>query len=162
MQEVNVKFSGSIMVGASPEAVFSVLSDVPDSVSHFPGLESLAAEAGGYRWILLATGPKKYAVQMDYACRYESNPDSLEVWWTAIEGIGNSHVNGGWTIAREGEKTRVSIRNDLVITLKLPVLLRKPAQTIVAKKNRQLLEGYLVNLSATFNGGDGRQRPRPM
>ena len=158
MHEVRALFEKSIVVVASPETVFEILSDIPDSVAHFPGLEELTPAGDGYRWVLEKHGPSKYAVKMEYAVRYETDADALTVTWSPIEGIGNSRVEGQWTIRRRGDRTVASIRNDLSIFLKIPRIVRRLASPIVSKRNHALLEGYLTNLETTFNGGDGRLR----
>ena len=158
MHEVRVQFEKTIEVTASPEEVFAVLSDIPNSVAHFPGLEELTPSGDGYRWLLEKHGPRKYAVKMEYAVRYSADADALTVRWTPIEGIGNSRVEGRWTIRRRGGSTVASISNDLSISLKLPRLVRRLAGPVVSKRNRALLDGYLTNLETTFNGGNGRLR----
>ena len=158
MHEVRVQFEKSIDVSASPETVFELLADVPDSVAHFPGVEDLTPQDDGYRWVLEKHGPTKYAVKMEYACRYETDTTTFAVAWSPVEGIGNARVQGRWKIEKRGTRTRLTISNDLSIFLKLPRMVRRLASPIVTKRNHALLEGYLRNLSTTFNGGNGRLR----
>lgn len=158
MHEVKVQFKRSIQVAAPPEEVFSVLSDIPDSVAHFPALEKLAPEGDAWRWILEAHGPARYAVKMEYLVRYHSDPDALSVRWLPVGETGNARVQGTWTILGAGTGSRVTLQNDLVIFLDIPRIVRRLAGPVVTKRNRSLLDEYLTNLETTFNGGDGRLR----
>jgi len=158
MTELKTVFEYQMSVKASADEVYGVLADVPDSVSHFGGLEALEPCQDGYKWTLEKAGVGKLSLQLIYACRYMSDAPSRSVNWEPIPGIGTARVCGHWTIEPQGEGTRLSIHNELVLDVPVPRLLRKPAQKVLEKENGRMLKTYLQNLRTTFDGGNGRVR----
>lgn len=158
MFEIEAPFRQMIRVRATPQEVFAVVADVPDSVAHFADVESLVEEDGGYRWTLKRAGVGKLSLQMSYGCRYTSDPDVPAVRWEPMEGIGTARVSGRWQIEPDGSGTRLTLHNHLALRIDAPKLIRRPAAAVLDKENARMLRAYLANLTATFNGGDGRAR----
>lgn len=159
MIEVHAPFKRSMTVPASPDEVFALLSDVPDSVSHFPDVESLVFENGGYTWKLTKAGLPGFQMQIVYACRYDSDAEALTVKWMPISGAdNNSRISGHWTIEPSGDGTRVAIDNELIVSVPLPKVARKVAEPFTVRENDRRMTEYLDNLATTFGGGDGRVR----
>lgn len=158
--EVQNKLLRRLQVPAAPQAVFDVLVDVPDSVSHFPDVESLLREGPGnaWTWKLKKLGVGKVSLQTVYACRYENDPGTLSIWWSPLEGIGNARASGRWTIQAAGEGTEITLDNEFEMAFKLPKLMKKVAQGAVVRENTRLIDVYLGNLRKTFSGSDGRLR----
>lgn len=159
MAKIKVRVERSREVAASPGDVFLLLADVPDSVAHFPSVESLTPEAGGYRWTMEATSVAGIRVQTVYACRYHADPDALRVRWEPIPGIGNAQVHGAWDIQACRQGSRVSLATEFEIEVDLPFFLRGPAKPFVKGELERLLDTYMDNLARTFGGGDGRVHP---
>ena len=136
----------------------AVISDVPDSVAHFPGLADFSLAGEVYTWKLEKAGMKKVSVQAVYAVRYSPDPEAHQISWAPVEGIGNTRVSGKWVLEGVGGGTRLTLHNDFAIKLDLPRVLRRFAEPLVIGKNTSTIEGYLENLKTTFNGGDGRLR----
>ena len=158
MTELLTVFEYQMTVKASPDQVYTVLADVPDSVSHFGGLEALAPCQDGYKWTLEKAGVGKLSLQLIYGCRYAIEAPSRSVRWEPIPGVGTARVSGHWTIEPQGAGTRLSIHNELVLDIPIPRLLRRPAQKVLEKENGRVLATYLQNLRTTFDGGNGRVR----
>ncbi len=156
MLELTSHFERAIDVRATPAQVYEVVANVPDSVAHFPDLESLVPEDGAYRWTLKKAGVGRMSMQLVYACRYRTDEGALSVSWTAVSGVGNAAVSGHWTIEPRGEGTRLTLNNDLVLRANAPRLLRKAAEPIFVRENQRLMGIYMDNLKRTFDGGDGR------
>ena len=146
----------SVTVAAAPDAVHSLLRDVPDSTAHFPSLLSLVPEHGGYTWTLAPVRVKGISVQLIYGCRYTSAGHTVS--WAPISDVGNCAVSGKWTITPSGTGSLVQLENHVVLELKLPRLLRPLAQPTLERNNTALIEGYLANLAKTLDGADGRLR----
>ena len=78
-------------VKASAKEVFSVLSDVPVSASHYPHVQQLVDLGGGaYRWEMENIGIGAIHLQTIYASKYVSNKAKGTVVWTPVEGEGNA------------------------------------------------------------------------
>ena len=158
MFEIEAPFRQTIRVKASPQEVFAVVADVPDSVAHFADVESLVEEDGGYRWTLKRAGVGRLSLQLIYGCRYTSDPGVPTVEWVPMDGVGTARVSGHWQIEPDGSGTRLTLHNDLVLRIDAPKLVRRPAAAVLEKENARMLRTYLANLAATFDGGDGRAR----
>jgi hypothetical protein len=156
MFEIEAPFSQTIRVTASPQEVFTVVADVPDSVAHFADVEALVPEAGGYRWTLKRAGVGKLSLQMVYGCRYTSDPEVPIVRWQPMDGVGTARVSGHWQIEPDGTGTRLTLHNNLALRIDAPRLIRRPAAAVLDKENARMLRTYLANLKTTFDGGDGR------
>ncbi len=138
MFDIEAPFRQVIRVAASPQEVFAVVADVPDSAAHFPGVESLDAEEGGYRWILKRAGVGKLSLQLVYGCRYTSDPGVPVVRWEPISGIGSARVSGHWQIDPDGGGTRLTLHNHLSLRIDAPRLIRRPAAAVLEKENTRM------------------------
>ena len=156
MIELTSRFRGSVEVSADPDEVYAVISNVPDSVAHFPVLEALTEENGGFTWVLKKLGAGKLSARCKWASRYEVDPEARTVTWTPIPGVGNSTVSGGWTVQETPRGSRLTMRNDLVFRVNAPRIFRRAAEPVFARENDKVLNTYLANLKKTFDGGDGR------
>lgn len=153
---LEARIARSMIVSAPPAAVLSVLKDVPDSTAHFPTLLSLVAEQGGFTWSLASVRVKGVSVKLTYGCRYTRSGNAIT--WQPVEGVGNSAVSGLWRVTPSGSGSQIELENHLVFDLSLPRLLRPLAAPALEKNHVTLIEGYMANLSKTFNGQDGRLR----
>jgi len=156
--ELSNALTRAIEVAAGPDACYALVADVPDSAAHFPQLEELVPEGGGYTWRLEKVGAGKLSLQAIYGSRYDMDPEARRVAWSPIEGVGNARVSGAWTITPQGDGARLDFTNSFTLTVNLPRLLRRPAQALVERENSRLVDAYLANLKETLDGGDGRVR----
>ena len=154
--QVRTRVERSRSMEAAPEEVYALLSNIPESVSHFPDVVDLKEENGGYTWRMKPVGVVSIRVQTEYACRYLCDDAGLGVRWEPIEGVGNAVVSGRWTIEAEGEGTRLGLLNEFVTSFDVPLLFRAAAQPFVQRLLEGLIDRYLDNLATTFAGGDGR------
>lgn len=147
-------------VPASPDVAFSLVADVPDSVSHFPGIDAFeAAGPGAWRWSLTPLGSGRLRLQTVYTCRYTRDAQARTVRWVAADAASdNARVEGTWTITPEGTGTRMRLINTLTIAVPVPRVMRRPAVALVGHENSRLIAEYIDNLKATLSGGDGRVR----
>ncbi len=146
-------------VSASPDAAFTLLADVPDSVAHFPEIISLTAEGGGvYTWRLAEQGLPPVSLSLIYACRYTSDRSALIVRWVSMSGVGNARVSGRWRLAPSGGGTEISLETTLIIEAPIPRFTRRLGEKVLDREQHRLIDGYVENLTKTLRGGDGRLR----
>ena len=82
-------------VKAKAAEVFEVLSNVPESVSHFPKVDKLTDMGDGvYKWEMEKVGTAQVNIQTVYASKYVSNRAKGTVDWTPVKDIGNAQVGG--------------------------------------------------------------------
>ena len=156
MNEVTVRVERTRSMPTAPEQVYALLADVPDSVSHFPGVVALEPKDGGYVWRLQPVGVGKLTVATVYGCLYECDDSSRSVRWTPMSGVGNARVAGQWRIGADGPHTRLEIENEFTLRMPIPMLLRRMAKPMLAKELERQIDAYLDNLARTFGGDDGR------
>jgi carbon monoxide dehydrogenase subunit G len=96
---VHIDLGYEFDVKAKASEVFEVLSDVPDSVSHFPKVEQLTDMGDGvYKWEMEKVGTAQVNIQTVYASKYVSNKAKGTIVWTPVRGVGNALVGGHWKI----------------------------------------------------------------
>lgn len=158
--DVSATADHSFRVPATPAAALALVADVPDSVSHFPGLEGFEpAGPGAWRWTLARLGSGKLSLQTVYTCRYTHDAAAGTVRWVAVGAPGdNARVEGAWTVVPDGTGARLRLVNTLQVNVPVPRLLRRPAEALVARENERLITHYIANLEVTLAGGDGRVR----
>lgn len=158
MIEVENALERTLIVSATPEQAFALVCSIPDSSAHFPGVESVTPEAGGWTWRLEKAGVGSVSLQAVYGCRYVSDAAARTLTWSPLEGVGNTRVSGSWRIAPGPGGTRLEFRNRAVLSLPLPRLMRAMVAGFIQRENAKLIDGYLANLGKTLSGGDGRLR----
>ncbi len=140
-------------VKAKAAEVFSVLSDVPTSVSHFPKVHKLTDLGDGvYRWEMEKVGTAQVNIQTIYASKYVSSKSKGTVVWTPVEGEGNARVGGSWKITDHKKSTGVELKITGVITVALPSLMKMVVAPIVESEFEKLVEKYIENLIERFGG----------
>jgi hypothetical protein len=139
---------------AAPAAlVFGLLSDVPRSASFFPDVERLDdLGANKFRWTMEKIGLGDYTLQQTiYECAYRSDSESMRVDWTAVEGVGNALVSGGWRIESTSGGTKVSLNTKGILTVDLPGFLQFLLSPVVEMAFTQKIDRYLSNLREQFD-----------
>ncbi len=141
-------------VKASAKEVFAVLSNVPDSASHYPQVQQLVDLGdGAYRWEMESIGIGSIHLQTVYASRYVSNKTQNTVVWSPVPGEGNAQVSGSWTITSPSKKaTKVVLQVQAEITLPLPAMMKVVVAPLVQLEFEKLTEQYIDNLIARFGG----------
>lgn len=140
-------------VKASAKEVFSVLSDVPVSASHYPHVEQLVDLGGGaYRWEMENIGVGALNLQTVYASKYVSNKAKGTVVWTPVKGEGNARVSGSWTITANKKSTHIVLQVEAELSLPLPALMKMVAAPLVEVEFERMTERYIANLIERFGG----------
>jgi carbon monoxide dehydrogenase subunit G len=140
-------------VKAKAAEVFEVLSDVPESVSHFPKVEKLTDLGGGvYQWEMEKVGTAQVNIQTVYACKYVSDKARGTVKWTPVKGVGNAQVGGSWKIKENKKSTGLTLAIQGEIEVPLPGLMKMVVAPVVEGEFEKLLEKYIANLIKRFGG----------
>jgi carbon monoxide dehydrogenase subunit G len=140
-------------VKASAKEVFSVLSDVPVSASHYPHVEQLVDLGGGaYRWEMENIGVGAINLQTVYASKYVSNKAKGTVVWTPVKGEGNALVSGSWKITANKKSTNIVLQVAAELSLPLPALMKMVVAPLVEAEFERITERYIANLIERFGG----------
>lgn len=152
---VSVDLGYEFSVKAPPGEVFAVLSDVPESVSHFPDVRRLVDLGGGvYRWEMEPVGVGAAQLQTVYASTYVSNAARRTVVWTPVPDVGNARVSGSWKITarRKGGGSDVVLKLQGTVDVPVPGLTRAVVAPLVEGHFERLVDTYVANLVARFGG----------
>ncbi len=140
-------------VKAKAAEVFEVLSDVPESVSHFPKVEKLTDLGGGvYKWEMEKVGTAQVNIQTVYASKYVSDAARGTVKWTPVKGVGNAQVGGNWKIVDNKKSTGLTLAIQGEIEVPLPGLMKMVVAPVVEGEFEKLVEKYIANLIKRFGG----------
>lgn len=140
-------------VKAKAAEVFAVLSDVPESVSHFPKVEKLTDLGGGvYQWEMEKVGTAQVNIQTVYASKYVSDQARGTVKWTPVKGVGNALVGGNWKVVDNKKSTGLTLSIQGEIEVPLPGLMKMVVAPVVEGEFEKLVEKYIANLIKRFGG----------
>ncbi|MGQ3001225.1 MAG: SRPBCC family protein [Hydrogenophaga sp.] len=140
-------------VKAKAAEVFEVLSNVPESVSHFPKVEKLSDLGGGvYQWEMEKVGTAQVNIQTVYASKYVSDQARGTVKWTPVKGVGNALVGGNWKIVDNKKSTGLTLAIQGEIEVPLPGLMKMVVAPVVEGEFEKLVEKYIANLIKRFGG----------
>ena len=150
---VNIDLGWEFEVKAKYDDVFAVLSNVPESVSHFPKVDKLTDMGDGvYKWEMQKVGTKEIGIQTVYASKYKSDKAKGTVTWAPVKGVGNALVGGHWKIADKKKSTHLELKIDGAIDLPFPGLMKVVVQPVVEGEFEKLVDKYVANLIKTFGG----------
>ena len=150
---VSIDLGYEFDVKAKPSEVFALLSNVPESVSHFPKVDKLTDMGGGvYKWEMEKVGTAQVNIQTVYASKYTSDKAKGTVVWTPVEGVGNALVAGHWKIKDKKKSTGIELKIDGQISLPLPGLMKMVVAPVVESEFEKLVDKYLANLIGQFGG----------
>jgi carbon monoxide dehydrogenase subunit G len=151
---VHIDLGYEFEVKAKFDEVFAVLSDVPESVSHFPKVQKLTDLGDGvFKWEMQKVGTAQVNIQTVYACKYASDKAKGSVKWTPVKDIGNAQVGGYWKIAdNKGKSTKLVLQTQGTVDVPVPALMKLVVEPIVASEFEKLVEKYIANLVKTFGG----------
>jgi len=140
-------------VKAPFKEVFDLLSDVPESVSHFPMVDKLVDMGDGvYRWEMAKVGTAQVNIQTVYASKYVSNRAKGTVVWTPVPGVGNALVGGSWKISDQKKSTALEFKVNGTVNVGLPGLMKMVVVPVVQGEFEKLVEKYIDNLVKRFGG----------
>jgi carbon monoxide dehydrogenase subunit G len=140
-------------VKANFQTVFALLSDVPQSASHFPKLDKLVGLGDNvYRWEMAKIGVAKFVLQTVYASKYVANPAKGTVTWTPVAGEGNALVSGSWKMVDKKTSTHLTLKIQGEVHLPLPGLVKMMVVPAVQAEFETLVEQYIHKLTESLGG----------
>jgi len=140
-------------VKAPFKEVFDLLSNVPESVSHFPKVDRLVDMGDGvYRWEMAKVGTAQVNIQTVYASKYVSDRKKGTVVWTPVPGVGNALVGGNWKISDQKKSTALEFKVSGTVNVALPGLMKMVVVPVVQGEFEKLVEKYIDNLIKRFGG----------
>jgi carbon monoxide dehydrogenase subunit G len=151
---VTIEVSKQFETSASSEKVFALLSDVPRSASCFPDVEKLEPlGSNAFRWIMEKIAIGDHTLQQTiYACVYHSDPTTLNVNWTPVEGEGNARVEGSWRLEPAATGTKVRLHTKGSLEVDLPGFLQFLLSPLIEIAFIQKIDRYIANLQVAFEG----------
>jgi carbon monoxide dehydrogenase subunit G len=150
---VNIDLGYEFEVKAKAAEVFTLLADVPKSVSHFPKVEKLTDLGDGvYQWEMQKVGTAQINIQTIYASKYVTNKSKGTVVWTPVKGVGNALVGGNWTIKDNKKSTGIVLKIAGEMTVPLPGLMKGLVASVVEAEFEKLVDKYIANLVRAFGG----------
>lgn len=149
--KVSIDITRKFTVNADIDAVYSLLSDVEASASHFPKVHAITALPDNvYRWEMEKVNLGTHSVQTNYACQYTCDDANKTVEWTPIKGEGNGVVAGKWILTKSTEGTTLAFNTKAQLTLPLPGLLKLAISPVVKMEFSGMVDKYHNNLKRVF------------
>lgn len=150
--KVDIELDRNFTVPADAATVFALLSDVPKSGSHFPKVDTLSDTGDGtFKWEMEKIGFGGNSIQTVYACKYIADESAGTVVWEPVKGVGNSVVEGSWTISETAEGANVEFTTAAKLTLPLPGLLKMAISPVVKHEFEAMVDEYMENIQATLS-----------
>lgn len=147
--KVSVSFNKTFNVGADIGRVFDLLSNVPESASHYPSVNALNDKGDGvYEWVMDEIGAGGFSHQVIYSSKYISDRDAGTIVWTP-EG-GNSDISGDWKLEADGDGTKCTFTVNADLDVPVPRLLKGMVKPVVEQQFSSQIETYIKNLQTTL------------
>jgi carbon monoxide dehydrogenase subunit G len=153
MVEVKIDLRHTLQVGWDPVQALELVSNVPKSAAHFPGLQRLDELGGGvFRWNMNPFQISKFRHQVRYAALYITDTTQGTVIWTTEGTDNNTTADGKWTVIAHEGGSKLSFENRLHVRLPIPRLTGRIAKTLVPKIADKEHRIYLERIAATMDG----------
>lgn len=150
--KVSIDLDREFTVDANIDTVFALLSNVPESASHFPKVDELEDLGDNtFRWNMEKVGVGDHAIQTVYACQYFADEDAKTVIWKPVRGEGNGVVSGGWKFSEVDGGTLLSFKTSAELTLPLPGLLKLAISPVVKHEFSSMVDTYMENIQQALN-----------
>ncbi|MCO4771187.1 MAG: SRPBCC family protein [Deltaproteobacteria bacterium] len=156
MVEVEVTFSNTVQVKASPEEAYELLADVKRSGLHFPDVESLEPSprhTGGWRWKMKEKGLGPISLKIQYDAIYEADGDAKIVSWRPPSGGGGDMDSyGSWTIRpSQGGGTELTFDARTVAHVRASRLVAKMVEVVAREELSKLKRRYVDAIKETLD-----------
>jgi carbon monoxide dehydrogenase subunit G len=150
---VPIELGYEFSVKSAYKDVFALLSNVPESVSHFPKVEQLVDMGDGvYRWEMKKVGVGTISLQTVYASKYASDAKKGTIVWTPVKGVGNAQVGGSWKLVDGKKTTALELKIAGTVEVPMPALMKAVATPMVKSEFEGLVDQYVDNLIKRFGG----------
>lgn len=150
--DVKIKIKKKFNVQADITTVYQLLSNVPESTSHFPDLENLIEESENtYRWEMKKMGLGPITFQTIYACKYLCDETNKHITWSSAETADkNAIVTGEWILEEADTGCDATLITDAIMTIPLPSLAGIGVKPVAKAEFETLINTYIRNLSTAL------------
>ncbi|MCB9778615.1 MAG: SRPBCC family protein [Alphaproteobacteria bacterium] len=152
MVEAQLSLSHLVQAPCAPDVAWALVSDVPRSVSHFPGLDGLD-DLGGlrYRWRLarFEVGPVHF--DASYTAQYHLDPAARVVRWETVQRE-NLAAAGSWTVLPLGAGCQLAFQTRLDLSVPCPRVFRPAVQRAIPVISGKQMKTYAERIAATLGG----------
>lgn len=134
------------------ENVYSLLSDIPASASHFPNLQQIIQlDELSFRWELNPVGPAPYTTQPVFACMYTFTPEEGKIEWAPIRDVGNVALSGYWKIEDHHGRCKVQLWMKGDLDVPIPSLMKFVAKPLITEEFKNYIRQYVENIHKTLS-----------
>ena len=155
MVEVEVIFSKSVVVKASPEQAFALVSDIHRSGLHFPDVESLAPSTrteGAWTWRFRERGLGPISLKVEYDAVYTADAEARTVSWCPPDDRGGDMDSfGSWTIREHPDGAELLFDARTVAYVKASRLIAKMVEVVAREELSKLKSRYVDAIKATLD-----------
>jgi len=155
MVVVEVPYRTRLVVKATPQQAFDLVSDVHRSGSHFPGVESLVAvnEQGLWRWVLAERGYGPIKMRARYEAVYEIDTEAMRVVWRPAANPGDMESHGSWEIAPvDGGGAVLSFETCTLANIPAPRIMAGMVESFTRNELLRLKISYVEAIRETLDG----------
>jgi carbon monoxide dehydrogenase subunit G len=139
----------SAEVGAAPEDVWAVVSDVERLGELMPEVETYEPVERGWRWVMAPQQRLGQTFQPHFTVRYTLE-EPEEVRFERVTTAGEtSEAEGHIRVSADGaDGARVDFRLELTVDVPVPRLLVGSVRAMLTDEIRRLADGFLANVRA--------------
>ena len=155
--KINVDVERSTLVSVPRAKADVLLKDLEATLKRFPKLKKLQRLGENeFRHDMQTIGSRvaKIAHDVSYGAKYVVDPSKGQITFKPLPKVGNAQVEGGLSVAEEGNKVRLSFRekgelNDVPV----PLVYRLVAPAFIQGKFTALVDAFLQKTAASLTGG---------
>ena len=155
--KINVDVERSTLVPVPRAKADVLLKDLEATLKRFPKLKKLSKLGENeFRHDMQTIGSRvaKIAHDVSYGAKYVVDASKGQITFKPLPKVGNAQVEGGLSVAEEGNKVRLSFRvkgelNDVPV----PLVYRLVAPAFIQGKFTALVDAFLQKTAASLTGG---------
>lgn len=152
MAIIPVTITRAFDVGATVDDMFTLVTDVRRSASHFPDVENLVQlDDYTWRWEMVPVTHAGITMQPKYVLRYQWDAGRLHMRWDPVPEEGHFvAVEGHWQLQPKGRGTNAVFELDMKFELPVPQMFVGMAKPLLADGLDKQVDAYIANLSRTL------------
>jgi len=132
----------------SGEEVFKILSDVPNSVSHFPNISRIDnIGKNAFQWEMKKSVVASLNIETVYSCNYSYNKDEGWVKWNSRQINGGGKMDVKWVIDPKKGATKIEFSSDGMLEIPLSSIFKLIVTPLVISEFENMVDKYIENLS---------------
>lgn len=157
--KINVDVERSTLVAVPRAKAEVLLQDLESTLKRFPKLKKLSRIGENeFRHDMQTIGSRvaKIAHDVSYGAKYVVDPRKGQMTFKPLPKVGNAQVEGGLSLAEEGNHVRLSFRvKGELHDVPVPLVYRLVAPAFIQGKFTALVDGFLQKTAASLKGASG-------